>query len=259
MKANFVTLLLLFASINAFAQVKNTSLIEENPNWKSYKEFAETTFSNGEIKEKREYTLKDGIISFYRVYDKGGDVQREVEVEYDAQGNLYQERKMFDKSTGITREIIFQNEFTYDDKNNLIDDGENSYSKFNRGLPQVVTSREYSEEREQGFRRILAYNQNGTIKLSKTTLFEGEDRKMIIITYKYDDCNNLIETVQKTTIQAKPQPKKRRKRNKNAAPPRRPEFERKYYAYEYEGDTCLWTKKYEVINDEKILLKEREF
>jgi|GEM_PF-7118675 len=252
-KPAILTLLLLTMSTGAFAQMA-LDRIDANPKWKQYDHFYEQDASSIYPHDRIEYELVDGRINSYRLYYKE-ELGKVFDVFYDDQGRVYQEVLMYDADRGQVREVVFESAFTYDEKGQLIDDGKHTYTKFVKGRPMIVTSREYSEEYERGFSTVRAYNESGSVRLEKTTFFEGGEKKIRTSTYKYDSCGNIVEVSTRTTIA--PVYTKQKRRKKDRTPPRRPVIEKEVFAYEY-NDDCIWTKKYKVENEEKKLLRERE-
>ncbi|WP_413511585.1 hypothetical protein [Myroides odoratus] len=252
-KPAILTLLLLTMSTGAFAQMA-LDRIDANPKWKQYDHFYEKDAQSIYPSDRIEYELTDGKISSYRLY-YGDELGKLVDVFYDDKGRVYQEVLMYDADRGQVREVVFESTFTYDEKGELIDDGKQTYTKFVKGRPMLVTSREFSEEYQRGFSTVRAYNENGTIRLEKTTFFEEGEKKIRTTTYKYDSCGNAIEVSSRTTIAPNYTQEKRRKKDKT--PPKRPVILKEEFAYDYDGD-CIWTKKYKVEKDTKTLLRERE-
>lgn len=252
-KPAILTLLLLTMSTGAFAQMA-LDRIDANPNWKQYDHFFEKDITSVFPNDRIEYELKDGKIKSYRLYYKD-ELGKLFDVFYDDKGRVYQEVLMYDADRGQVREVVFQSTFTYDDKGVMVDDGTHTYTKFVKGRPMLVTSREFSEDYQRGFSTVRAYNENGSIRLEKTTFFEGEEKKIRTSTYKYDSCNNVIEVNTRTTVA--PVFSKQKKRKKDRTPPKRPTIEKEMFAYDYDGD-CIWTKKYKVENEVKTVLRERE-
>lgn len=252
-KPAILTLLLLSMSTGAFAQMA-LDRIDSNPQWKQYDHFFEKDAESVFPSDRIEYELKDGRIKSYRLYYKD-ELGKLFDVFYDDKGQVYQEVLMYDADRGQVREVVYQSTFTYDDKGMMVDDGERTYTKFVKGRPMLVTSREYSEEYERGFSTVRAYNENGSIRLEKTTFFDGSQKKIRTTTYKYDSCNNVIEANSRTIVA--PSFSKQKKRKKDRTPPQRPVIVKEVFAYDYNED-CLWTKKYKVENDTKTVVRERE-
>lgn len=252
-KPAILTLLLLTMSTGAFAQMA-LDRIDSNPQWKQYDHFFEKDAESAFPSDRIEYELKDGRIKSYRLYYKD-ELGKLFDVFYDDKGLVYQEVLMYDADRGQVREVVYQSSYTYDDKGMMVDDGERTFTKFVKGRPMLVTSREYSEEYERGFSTVRAYNENGSIRLEKTTFFEGGEKKVRTTTYKYDSCNNVIEVNSRTIVA--PSYTKQKKRKKDRTPPRRPVIEKEVFAYDY-NDDCLWVKKYKVENDTKTVVRERE-
>ncbi|MBB1148672.1 hypothetical protein H4K35_00745 [Myroides sp. NP-2] len=252
-KPAILTLLLLTMSTAAFAQMA-LNRIDSNPQWKQYDHFFEQDPESVYPNDRIEYELKDGRIKSYRLYYKD-ELGKLFDVFYDDKGQVSQEVLMYDADRGQVREVVYQSTFTYDDKGMLVDDGERTFTKFVKGRPMLVTSREFSEEYKRGFSTVRAYNENGSIRLEKTTFFEDGEKKIRTTTYKYDSCNNVVEVSSRTIVA--PVYSKQRKRKKDRTPPRRPVIEKEVFAYEYDNG-CIWTKKYKVEKEEKTLLRERE-
>ena len=252
-KPTILTLLLFAMSTSAFAQMA-LDRIDSNPKWKQYDHFYEKDVQSVFPSDRIEYELIDGKIKSYRLYYKD-ELGKLFDVFYDDHGRVYQEVLMYDADRGQVREVVYQSAFTYDDKGMMVDDGEHTYTKFVKGRPMLVTSREYSEDYERGFSTVRAYNESGSIRLEKTTFFEEGEKKIRTSTYKYDSCNNVVEVSSRTIIA--PTFTKQKKRKKDKTPPRRPVIEKEVFEYVY-NDDCIWTKKYKVENEEKTLLRERE-
>lgn len=242
-------------STDAFAQMA-LDRIEKNANLKQYDHFFEQDAKSIYPNDWIEYELKEGIISSYRLNYKN-ELGKLIDVFYDDSGRVEKEILMYDADKGHTREVIFESTFTYDDKGMLVDDGEYTYSKFVKGRPMLVVSREFSEDYKRGSSTIMNYNENGTIRITKTTFFDAEEKKIKISNYKYDSCGNIVEITSRTRITPSTEKTKKRKK-KGATPPQKPIIEKIEYVYEYNND-CLWTEKYEVINGVKTLLSQRKF
>ncbi len=249
-----LTLLLCAMSTGAFAQMA-LDRIERNSKLNQYDHFFEQDVKSIYPNDWIEYELKDGVISSYRINYKD-ELGKLVDVFYDKYGRVEKEMLMYDADKGHTREVIFESAFIYDDKGMLIDDGETTYSKFVKGRPMLVVSREYSESYKRGSSTIMNYNENGTIRLAKTTFFDKDEKKIKISNYKYDNCGNVAEISSRITVA--PSTEKTKKKKKNATPPKKPIVEKLEYVYQYNED-CLWTEKYEVINGVKTLLSKREY
>ena len=257
MKIKPVILLLLLCAMSntgAFAQMA-LDRIEKNANLKQYDHFLEQDAKSIYPNDWIEYELKDGVISSYRLNYKD-ELGKLIDVFYDKYGRVEKEMLIYDADKGHTREVVFESTFTYDDKGMLVDDGEYAYSKFVKGRPMLVVSREFSEDYKRGSSTIMNYNENGTIRLTKTTFFDTEGKKIKISNYKYDNCGNIAEITSRTTIA--PSIEKTKKKKKNAVPPRKPVIEKIEYIYEYNND-CLWIEKYEVLNGVKTLMSQRKF
>lgn len=252
-KPTILTLFLLVLSSTAFAQM-TLDRIDTNPKWKQYDHFYEKDAQSIYPNDRIEYELTDGKITSYRLYYKE-ELGKLFDVFYDDKGRLYQEIAVYDADRGKIREVVYESTFTYDEKGVLVDDGEKTFSKYTKGRPMLVTSREYDEAYKRGFSTVMAYNESGAIRLTKTTLFEGDEKKIRTSTYKYDSCGNVIEITSRTTVA--PDYSKQKKRKKDRTPPKRPVITKEEFAYEYDND-CIWTKKYKVENDMKTLLRERE-
>lgn len=252
-KPAILTLLLLTMSTGAFAQMA-LDRIDTNPKWKQYDHFYEQDASSIYPHDRIEYELEGGRIKSYRLYYQE-ELGKVFDVFYDNRGRVYQEVLIYDADRGQVREVVFESAFTYDEQGQLVDDGTHTYTKFVKGRPMIVTSREYSEDYARGFSTVRAYNESGTIRLEKTTFFEEGEKKIRTSTYKYDSCGNVVEVSTRTTVA--PTYTKQKRRKKDKIPPRRPVIEKEAFAYEYDGD-CIWTKKYKVENEEKTLLRERE-
>lgn len=255
MKNKPVILTLLFCALStgAFAQMA-LDRIDKSAKWKQYDHFLEQDAKGVYPNDWIEYELKDGVIASYRINYKD-ELGKLVDVFYDEQGRVSKEVLMYDADRGHVREVIFESTFTYDSKGMLVDDGEKVYSKFVNGRPMLITSREYSPDYMRGFSSVMNYNENGTIRLSKTTFFDNEVKKIKISNYKYDSCGGLIEVSSRTTIAPVSTGNKRKKKSKT--PPARPVVEKTEYAYEYNED-CMWVEKFEIVYGEKKLVSKRE-
>lgn len=227
--------------------------IDNHGDWKKFASFTERTHDGKIIKNNVQYDLADGKITSYRIL-QNSEIEAEVDVKYLTGTTVEQETKIYDSGRGTIREIIYKNDFRYDDKKNLIDDGVFLYSKFVNGRPQIATSKDYNETKKQGLKKILTYDDAGRVKLSKATEESGSYKTITISTFKYDQCGNLIEKSDRISQQ---EIQTGKKRNSRPTVSSRPTITKENYEYEYNG--CLWTKKYKVANDHKELLAERTY
>lgn len=251
MKLTYI-LIASFFSIASFAQ-HAVNITDKNAEWKKYHQLNEKTYDGMLMRNDIEYDLRDGKINAYRIL-QNTEIEAEFEVRYDDNGQVLQEMKIFDSGRGIVREVVYKSNLLFDTKKNLIDDGEFIYSKFVNGRPQIATSKDYNEEKKQGSKKSFSYDENGLLKLEKSRT-EGETiRTTTVTTYKYDQCNNIVEVSNRISEQNADTSKKKRN---NLVIASKPTVEKINYEYEYNG--CLWTKKYIITDGKKQLLAERSF
>ncbi|MDR0229440.1 MAG: hypothetical protein LBI72_10295 [Flavobacteriaceae bacterium] len=251
MKFTYILAIFTLCSFNAFAQ-HAVNKIDKNSDWKNYQQFTEKTYDGVIMKNEIQYDLSNGKINAYRIM-QNTEIEAEFEVRYDKDINVQQEMKIYDSGRGIVRELVYKSNLLFDEKNNLLDDGQFIYSKFVNGRPQIATTKDFNELKKQGTKKSFSYDENGLIKLEKSRT-EGETtRTTVVTTYKYDQCKNVVEISNRISEQNTDTSKKR----KNNAVATKPSVEKINYEYEYQG--CLWTKKYIIVDGTKKLLAERTF
>lgn len=252
MKKYYILLSLSFFSLTTYAQFA-VDKTDNNSDWKKHATFIEQTYNGPIVSHTIQYNLIDGYINSYQIL-QNTEIEAEVDVKYDRGHTVGLETKIYDSGKGTIREVMYKNDFRYDEKNNLIDDGTFLYSKFLNGRPQIATSKDYNEIKKQGVKKILTYDDSGLLKLTKATEESPSMRTVTVTTYKYDKCNNISEISNRISNQEINTGKKRRKESTTV---NKPTIVKESFEYEYNG--CLWTKKYQITNDQKQLISERSF
>ncbi|WP_300569844.1 hypothetical protein, partial [Flavobacterium sp.] len=122
----------------------NSQLLEKNENLKKYKSVLITSYPESKLpKWISLYHLKNGIIIEHENYLKD-ELMRKTEFIYDNQQNLNYEIEKFNRNKGYKIDTVSKYNYTYNDKNQLIEKQFNSsslekYSDFNKlNLAQTI-------------------------------------------------------------------------------------------------------------------------
>lgn len=200
--------------------------LEENPNWVKYSKVTEINYQNN---TKTEYYLDKGELNFVKIFVKDSLIaSNQIKTIRDTIRNQY-------NSDGLL-EFDGTDNYFYNDKKQLTE-----IRNFEIPLHGIH----------------FVYNKNGLIEKQ---ISNGHNRSVgksyrNLTLFKYDKCKNIIEE-KNTQIEIKNKSQlitTEISKNDNVL-----QKDITNYMYKYQNDDCIWTKKYSIINNKKLLVKERK-
>jgi len=204
------------------------------------------------------YELKDGLVVKQENYCKK-ELMNRTEFEYDQFGNVEREINTYDFKDGKKKDTL-NLKLEYNDSlvvKKVFDFGTTEkYSDFTElGNPKLIEKKDevllkaFSKEQ-------IEYDEKGNIIKSTqftdyrdSTVSPKPQNEKCIITYKYDDRNNVIE------IHRKYEPKQEFPIPITGGPFL---YEYEYFRYKYNKNR-LWTKKYKTVNGKEYLIAKRKY
>lgn len=217
MKALNILFIILFSTFSFSQNFK----LEENPNWKKFKKVTELNFENN---SKTEYFLENGKI---------------INTKNFINDSLTE-------TSSINENIQDSINQIYNSDNLLEFDGEFNY--FYNEKKQLIEIRNFGNLFNSTY---YIYNQEGMISKITSSYFHPSRGKWYrnLTEFEYDKCGNIIQEKDKEFEVKKPLSELPENYFANA--------NIKKFFYKYKNKNCIWTEKYEIINEKKKLLKKR--
>ncbi|WP_222984050.1 hypothetical protein [Flagellimonas meishanensis] len=245
--ATILTLLIFGASL---AQKNENDLL------KNYGSYVEKNIEMGKWSTK--FYLTNGLVSVRESYWKN-ELRSRTEYKYDRFGNVEREINTYDINEGQINDIS-NLKLEYDDSllvRKTFDFGTTEkYSDFTElGKPKLIEKKDEVLLKALSKEQIEYDDKGNIIKSTEFTDYRDSpvspkpENEKCIITYKYDDRNNVIE------INRKYEPKQEFPIAITGGPFL---YEYEYFRYKY-NKNGLWTKKFKTVDGKEYLIAKRKY